>query len=85
MKAGDFAGLGLLQKNFGLAGGRVEGNHKMIEMVNAGTGRPVDAQQIPLSQSTVYFKVECDFTDKKDVADFYYSLDGKNWMSMECS
>ena len=25
------------------------------------------------------FKAECDFTDKKDVADFFYSLDGKSW------
>ena len=26
---------------------------------------------------TRFFKAECDFTNKKDVADFFYSLDGK--------
>lgn len=33
----------------------------------------------PLNQNTVFLKAECDFTDKKDIADFYYSLDGKKW------
>jgi len=80
MKDGDFAGLGLLQKNYGLVGVRVEGNSTSIVMMNAGTGRPSEAQSLPLAQKTVYFKAECDFTDKKDVAVFYYSLDGKTWM-----
>ena len=36
MKDGDFAGLGLLQKNFGLVGVKVNGNNKVIEMIDAG-------------------------------------------------
>jgi len=79
MQDGDFAGLGLLQKNYGLAGVKVEGTSKSIVMINAGTGKPVEVQKIPLNQKVIYFKAECDFTDKKDVADFYYSLDGKLW------
>ncbi|MDB5247472.1 MAG: glycosyl hydrolase 43 family protein [Segetibacter sp.] len=79
MKDGDFAGLGLLQKNYGLIGVKVDGDSKMIVMTNAGTGRPVEAQSVPLTQKTVYFKAECNFTDKKDVAHFFYSLDGKTW------
>jgi len=79
MKDGDFAGLGLLQKNFGLVGVKVNGNNKVIEMIDAGSGTPVLAQNIPLTQKEVYFKAECNFTDKKDVADFFYSLDGKSW------
>ncbi|TSJ36482.1 glycosyl hydrolase 43 family protein [Mucilaginibacter corticis] len=82
MHDGDFAGLGLLQKNYGLAGVKVEGNSKSIVMVNAGTGKPVEVQKIPLNQKVIYFKAECDFTEKKDVADFYYSLDGKLWTSL---
>jgi beta-xylosidase len=66
MKDGDFAGLGLLQI-------------KDIVMINASTGKPEEAQRIPLTQKTVFFKAECNFTDKKDVADFFYSLDGKTW------
>lgn len=80
MKDGDFAGLGLLQKNFGLVGVKVNGNTKAIVMVNASTGKPEEVQSIPLTQNTIYFKAECDFTNKKDVANFFYSLDGKTWM-----
>ncbi len=79
MKDGDFAGLGLLQKNYGLVGVKVNGNSKVIVMINASTGKPVEAESIPFTQTTVHFKAECNFTDKKDVADFFYSLDGKNW------
>ncbi len=79
MADGDFAGLGLLQKNFGLAGVKVSGNSKNILMINASTGKPVEVAKIPLTQKTVFFKAECNFTDRKDVADFFYSLDGKTW------
>jgi beta-xylosidase len=79
MKDGDFAGLSLLQKNYGLVGVRINGNNKIIVMINATGGKPVEAAQLPLEQKTVHFKAECDFTEKKDVADFFYSLDGKNW------
>lgn len=80
MKDGDFAGLSLLQKNYGLLGVRVNGKAKEIVMVNASGGNPVEAKAIPLHQQTVYFKAECDFTNRKDVANFFYSLDGKTWL-----
>lgn len=79
MKDGDVAGLCLLQKNYGIVGVRAEGDKKSIVMINATGGKPVEAQVVPLNQKTVYFKAECDFTNKKDVADFFYSLDGKSW------
>lgn len=82
MKDGDFAGLGLLQKNFGLVGVRVDGANKTIVMINATGGKPVEVATIPLNQKTVFFKADCDFTNRKDVADFFYSLDGKTWMSI---
>ncbi|RKR81790.1 beta-xylosidase [Mucilaginibacter gracilis] len=79
LKDGDFAGLGLLQKNYGQIGVRLAGGNRSIVMINASTGKPVEAQTIPLTQSTVYLKAECDFADRKDIAYFYYSLDGKSW------
>jgi beta-xylosidase len=82
MKDGDFAGLGLLQKNYGLAGVKINGDGKVIVMINAGSGKPEEVQTIPLNQNTVYFKAECNFSDRKDVANFFYSLDGKNWLSV---
>lgn len=82
MKDGDFAGLGLLQKNFGQAGVQISGDKKEIVMINASSGKPVEEVRIPLTQSTVYLKAECNFTDKKDIAFFFYSLDGKQWMPL---
>jgi beta-xylosidase len=79
MKEGDFAGLGLLQKNYGLIGVRITGSAKELVMVNASTGKPEEVQHIPFTQTTIYLKAECNFTDRKDVANFFYSLDGKNW------
>jgi beta-xylosidase len=79
MKDGDFAGLCLLQKNNGLVGVRVEGSKKALVMINASTGNREEAQSIPFTGNKVFFKAECDFTEKKDVANFFYSLDGKTW------
>jgi beta-xylosidase len=79
MKEGDFAGLALLQRKFGLVGVRYNNGTKSIVMVNAQSGRPVEAQSVPLTQKTVYLKSECDFRDKTDLANFFYSLDGKTW------
>lgn len=79
MKDGDVAGLSLLQKNYGLVGVKVNGKTKFIFMVNAGTGQALEQAVFPLSQKTVFFKIDCDFRDMKDTAWFYYSLDGKTW------
>jgi beta-xylosidase len=79
MEDGDFAGLSLLQKNYGIVGVRINGKNKSIVMINAGSGKPEETQTVTLDQNIIYFKAECDFTNKKDVADFYYSLDGKKW------
>lgn len=80
MKEGDFAGLCLLQKNYGLLGVRVTNGQKSIVMINAGSGKPVEAAPIPFTGKKVFFKAECNFRDKKDVANFFYSLDGKSWL-----
>jgi beta-xylosidase len=80
MKDGDIAGLCLLQKNYGLVSVQANGDSRTIVMMNASTGKPVEEQRIPLTQKTVYFKAECNFANKKDVAHFFYSLDGKSWI-----
>lgn len=79
MKEGDFAGLALLQRKFGLVGVKYEDGVKSIVMINAQSGKPVEVESVALNQKTAYLKAECDFTDLKDIASFYYSLDGKNW------
>ena len=79
MKDGDFAGLTLLQKDYGQLGVRVEGNEKYIVYINASGGTPKEEEKIKLSRNTVYLKAECNFREKKDTAVFYFSSDGENW------
>lgn len=80
MKDGDFAGLALLQKKYGLVGVKDSNGIKSIVMIDAESGSAVQVQSVPLNGNKVYLKAECDFNDKKDVAYFYYSLDGKQWL-----
>jgi beta-xylosidase len=79
MKNGDFAGLALLQKNYGQLGVRINGDQKELVMINSSNGKPTEAQTMPLQQKIIYLKAYCDFTNKTDTAHFYFSLDGKRW------
>lgn len=78
MKDGDFAGLSLLQKDFGLVAVKAENGSKKIVMIDASK----EIESVPLNQDKVYFKTECYFKDKTDTGKFYYSLDGKKWISI---
>jgi len=82
MKDGDFAGLGLLQKRYGLVGVRADHGARSIVMVSAETDAPVETQSVPLAQKTVFLKADCDFRDRADRARFFYSLDGKVWTAI---
>jgi beta-xylosidase len=79
MKDGDIAGLLLLQRKYGWIGVKAGNGIKSIVMVNADSGAPVEAANIPLDQNTVYLKADCDFKDRTDKGYFYYSFDGKSW------
>jgi xylan 1,4-beta-xylosidase len=82
MKAGDYAGLGALQSQYGFVG--VEKTSDAVSIVMA-SGDPKSwkvVERIPLTQSQVHVKVYMDFRDRKDVASFGYSLDGVNWSSL---
>jgi beta-xylosidase len=79
MKVGDVAGLGLLQKKYGQVGVRCAEDGNYIVMINGQGRTPVEVEKIPLKQKTLYVKIQCDYVDRKDIADFFYSLDGKKW------
>ncbi len=80
MKEGDFTGLALLQKNYGLVGVKYENGAKKIVMVNAqNDNKPEEMETISLNKNVVYLKAKCDFTNLIDTATFYYSIDGKEW------
>ena len=79
LKDGDFAGLALLQKKYGLVGVKADGGTNFLVMVSAESGSPVEMQGVPLAQKIVFLKAECDFKNRADKARFFYSLDGKLW------
>ena len=79
MKEGDFAGLALLQRKFGLVGVKFNNRTKSIVMVSAQSGKPIEIQSVPMTLKTVYLKAECNFRDRTDIACFFYSLDDKSW------
>lgn len=80
MKEGDFSGLALLQKHYGLVGVKYENGSKNIVMLSAEGDLTEELEAVPLRQNVVYLRADCDFANKKDIADFYYSLDGKEWV-----
>jgi beta-xylosidase len=80
MQDGDMAGITLFQQRYGWVGVKAEGSAKFIVMVNADSGRPVEAERVPLTQNTVYLKAAGDFKERADKGTFYYSLDNKNWI-----
>lgn len=79
MKDGDFAGLALLQKNYGLVGVKTEDGADFVVMVNAQSGSPTEVERVPLNQKTVFLRADCNFKDMADQARFFYSLDGRAW------
>lgn len=79
LKDGDFAGLCTFQRKFGVVGVKVQNGAKYVYMVSNKTDKPTELQSILLSQNKIYLRIECDFRNKIDVANFFYSLDGKTW------
>jgi beta-xylosidase len=79
LKDGDCAGLIALQERYGFVGVKMQGDSKSIVMVSAHSNGPEEIESVPLSQPTVYLRIDCDFRDRTDTACFYYSLDGKTW------
>lgn len=80
MKEGDFAGLALLQKNYGLVGVKCENGIKKVVMVSAQKDNsPEEIENATLKNNVVYLKAVCNFTNLVDTAAFYYSTDGQHW------
>jgi beta-xylosidase len=82
MKNGDFAGLAMLQRRYGQIGVQQDERGKFIVMISAEREKPIEMQRVPLSQNNVFLKIECNFKDLTDTAQFLYSLDGKSWISI---
>lgn len=79
MQPGDHAGLILLQQHYALLGVRCAEGGKSLVMTSTPADKPVVHETVELAQDTVYLRAECDFTDRRDMARFFYSLDGRTW------
>lgn len=79
LKDGDFAGLALLQRHYGLVGVKSDGGTNFIVMVSAQTEPATEVARVPLTQARVFLRAECDFKERADTARFFYSLDGAAW------
>ncbi|MDQ0638382.1 beta-xylosidase [Pedobacter sp. W3I1] len=79
MKIGDCAGMLLLQKKYGWIGVKSSKEGLFIVVTTVNDNQPVESVKIPLKQQKIYLKLSCDFTDRRDLASFAYSLDGKSW------
>jgi beta-xylosidase len=79
MQDGDYAGLIALQRKYGFVGVKMVNGVKSVVVVSAQTDHPVELAAVPLGQTRVYLRIDCDFKERADLASFYYSLDGRSW------
>ncbi|GAB3429435.1 glycoside hydrolase family 43 protein [Niabella aquatica] len=90
MKDGDVAGFSAFNGHSGILAITKEGNGKVLTMstnvveltekekavINV---QAEEKERIVLNQDTVYLRIDGDFNLNKDLAAFYYSLDGSTW------
>lgn len=84
MKAGDHAGLIALQSTFGTVGIKVaEDRQKYVVMcVNRGDGGEEIVEEKLIQGNSIYLKIAFNFEESIDVATFYYSTNGQEWISI---
>jgi beta-xylosidase len=93
MKDGDVAGFSAFNGDSGILSVVKEGGKKFIVFSSASVSldnktkaitdvRMEEKKRIPLNSDNVFLKIDADFNLGKDLADFYYSTDQKNWTEM---
>lgn len=84
---GDYAGITSFQRFYGFVGvTKRNGKFYVVQAETAPAPNPRDDkikenELIPIEdgRQIVYLKVDCDFTERKDIARFYWSRNGQNW------
>lgn len=82
MKAGDYAGLVALQSHYGMVG--VTKNEDGNFLLSMMTKDSHIEEELLLTASDIYLKIEFDYEDSRDIAEFFYSADGKTWTKIGC-
>ncbi|MGL5273316.1 MAG: glycoside hydrolase 43 family protein, partial [Phocaeicola sp.] len=78
MADGDVTGLTAYCSEPGTIEVRMEGNKKYLVM----TDRLVEKERIELTKNIIYLRLDCDFNNGTDKANFYYSLDNSEWKQL---
>ncbi len=82
MKDGDCAGMIALQKNYGFVGIKAADGKKSVVMVSVGNNQAEEVESVPFTGKAAHLRINCDFRNKTDKAEFQYSLDGKSWITI---
>ncbi|WP_027382374.1 glycoside hydrolase family 43 protein [Epilithonimonas caeni] len=93
MKDGDVAGFSAFNGDSGILSVVMEGGKKFIifstnevsldNKTKAVTGvKKEEKKRYPLTSDKIFLRIDADFNLGKDLADFYYSTDQKNWKEM---
>jgi beta-xylosidase len=81
MKPGDYAGLVALQYYYGTVGVEMDdrGERYVVMCTRGEDGEQRAVARVPYSQAEVRLKIDFDFRDRTDTAQFFYSADGEKW------
>ncbi len=84
MMAGDYAGLIALQGDYGAIGVRADNNNlkRIIVSKKDSDGRQNEEEYKLLTDNSVFLKIDFDFENSRDIAEFYYSQDNINWVKL---
>ncbi|MCP8898124.1 glycoside hydrolase 43 family protein [Gilvimarinus xylanilyticus] len=86
LKPGDVAGLAALQAQYGFVGVEKTETGASLIMVSGQSkdDKVTQSEQarVALPQTKVYLQIRADFKDQRDLASFWYSLDGMHWNTL---
>lgn len=81
LKEGDYAGICVLQQNFGLVAATKRGNRYYVVMIAQNETEAKEWEAVEVFGDKIVLKVEADFERMKDEAYFYYK-DNDGWKSI---
>jgi beta-xylosidase len=84
MKGGDYAGLAAFQKVYGMIGVYVGADERKMLLLTQNDPDSGEARQDYLlpSLEIIHLKIAFDFENGRDLAEFYFSVDGEKWESL---
>ncbi|MHA6530092.1 glycoside hydrolase family 43 protein [Paenibacillus sp. BAC0078] len=84
MQPGDRAGMVALQNEFGTVGiaAGEQGQFSVVMCVNDGDGCEETVESVEFTGDRAYFRIDFNFENSLDQANFFYSVDGNDWKTI---